>query len=307
MLPLRSPHDASRAGKREVVLGTWNEELEEVQGEHPLPRGGDRDRGRQGRVRDHDRGRRDATRPRTWCCASGCRATSASSACPAKTCERVQYQLDDPDEYSGETIIVVGAGDAGIENALALAGEQPRHPDQPRRTSSPRVKQGNIDLVIAAIQRRQDRVPLQHERRSRSRRSRPAASRSCFTAQTPTGVEDIPCDRVIARLGAIPPRKLVESFGVQFPNADQEAVPQVSATYESNVPGLYIIGALGGYPLIKQAMNQGYEVVEYILGNAVEPADEPCSRRSSGTSSARANVSEALALDPDATCRCSRT
>ncbi|MBM3571373.1 MAG: cyclic nucleotide-binding domain-containing protein, partial [Alphaproteobacteria bacterium] len=37
----------------------------------------------------------------------------------------------------------------------------------------------------------------------------------------------------------------------------------------------YIIGALGGYPLIKQAMNQGYEVVETILGRPVEPADEP--------------------------------
>ncbi len=39
--------------------------------------------------------------------------------------------------------------------------------------------------------------------------------------------------------------------------------------------GLYIVGALGGYPLIKQAMNQGYEVIEYILGGKVEPADEP--------------------------------
>ena len=34
-----------------------------------------------------------------------------------------------------------------------------------------------------------------------------------------------------------------------------------------------IIGALAGYPLIKQAMNQGYEVVETILGNDILPAD----------------------------------
>ena len=52
-------------------------------------------------------------------------------------------------------------------------------------------------------------------------------------------------------------------------------MPQLSETYESNVTGLFIVGALGGYPLIKQAMNQGYEVVESILGNQVEPADEP--------------------------------
>ena len=33
----------------------------------------------------------------------------------------MQYQLDDPDEYEGETIVVIGAGDAAIENAIALA------------------------------------------------------------------------------------------------------------------------------------------------------------------------------------------
>jgi CRP-like cAMP-binding protein/Fe-S-cluster-containing hydrogenase component 2 len=101
---------------------------------------------------------------------------------------------------------------------------------------------------------------------------------AAFIAKTPGGVENIPCHRVIARLGATPPRKLVEGFGVKFPNEDTNAIPQLSAHYESNVPGLYIIGALGGYPLIKQAMNQGYEAVEYILGNDIEPADEPVLR-----------------------------
>jgi CRP-like cAMP-binding protein/Fe-S-cluster-containing dehydrogenase component len=36
-----------------------------------------------------------------------------------------------------------------------------------------------------------------------------------------------------------------------------------------------VIGALAGYPLIKHCLNQGYEVVEYILGNMIPPADEP--------------------------------
>ncbi len=41
------------------------------------------------------------------------------------------------------------------------------------------------------------------------------------------------------------------------------------------MPGVYIIGSLAGYPLIKQAMNQGYDVVEFINGNDVKPADHP--------------------------------
>ena len=85
----------------------------------------------------------------------------------------------------------------------------------------------------------------------------------------------MPVHRIIARLGAVPQRGLVEAFGVEFPSKDANALPNLSSQYECNVPGMYIIGALGGYPLIKQAMNQGYEVVEYILGNKINPADHP--------------------------------
>src|SRR3546814_2735809 len=49
----------------------------------------------------------------------------------------------------------------------------------------------------------------------------------------------------------------------------------LSPTFETSVPGLYVIGALAGYPLIKHCMNQGYDVVEFINGNsALTPADE---------------------------------
>src|SRR5207302_3774956 len=39
---------------------------------------------------------------------------------PGENLEFVYYQLDDPEAYEDETIVVVGAGDAAIENALAL-------------------------------------------------------------------------------------------------------------------------------------------------------------------------------------------
>ena len=80
---------------------------------------------------------------------------------------------------------------------------------------------------------------------------------------------------MIGRLGAIPPRKLVEGFGIRFGSKDPTALPELSPTYQSSVPGLYVVGALGGYPLIKQAMNQGYEAVESICGRVVVPADQP--------------------------------
>ena len=91
---------------------------------------------------------------------------------------------------------------------------------------------------------------------------------------TPEGEVAVPCDRVIARLGAVPPRSFVESCGVRFPSKDPAAVPELSPHFETSVPGLYIVGALAGYELIKQAINQGREVAEHLAGQPVEPADQ---------------------------------
>ena len=47
------------------------------------------------------------------------------------------------------------------------------------------------------------------------------------------------------------------------------------------MPGLYIIGALGGYPLIKQAMNQGYEVggVRPRAARSSPPTSRCCAKK----------------------------
>ena len=292
ILPLRSPITFA-AGKREAILGKWDEELAKykVNIRHRAPVTAIT--GAKGAFEIKTAGGETVKAEHVVLCI-GLQGNIRKLGVPGEDLERVQYQLDDPTEYNGETIIVVGAGDAGIENALALA-ENNRVILINRVDEFPRVKQGNIDLVTAAI-----RDGKMECRFSTSAQKVDAVDTDgkplCFVAQTPQGVENIACHRVIARLGAIPPRKLVESFGIQFPNQTMEAVPQVSATYESNVPGLYIIGALGGYPLIKQAMNQGYEVVEYILGNPVEPADENLLKAKFKNFTRAKNVSDALAL-----------
>ncbi len=178
----------------------------------------------------------------------------------------VQYQLDDPEEYEVETIVVIGAGDAGIENAVALA-KQNEVIIVNRQDEFARIKDGNLSLIMTSIEKGVLSCIYSAEVASLS----PGA----ITLATPDGELEVKCDRIIARLGAIAPRKFVEACGIEFPSASRTALPEVSSTYESNVPGLYIIGALGGYPLIKQAMNQGYEVIEFILGNDIKPADEP--------------------------------
>ena len=187
----------------------------------------------------------------------------------------VQYQLDDPREYSDERIIVVGAGDAAIENALALA-EQNEVWILNRRDEFSRAKEGNLNAILAAISDPGQRLHCHYSTSVKS--VVPCSDGESIllsTLDTPDGEISHHCDRIIARLGAIPPRKFVESCGIKFPSEKRDAIPELSRHYESNVPGLYIIGSLAGYPLIKQAMNQGYDVVEFIGGNFIQPADHP--------------------------------
>lgn len=184
---------------------------------------------------------------------------------------QVQYQLDDPDAYQNETIVVVGGGDTGVENALALTGRN-QVIILNRAEDFSNLKDSNLNLLTEARQKGAVEWLLQTKPQSIELNSNGDFPITLF-ASTPNGIERIPCHRVIARLGALPSRPVLENFGVAFPTSDAGALPLLSASYESNVPGLYVIGALAGYPLIKQGINQGYEVIEHILGNPVESAD----------------------------------
>lgn len=192
---------------------------------------------------------------------------------PGEAADSVQYTLPDASALKGETIVVVGAGDAAIENAVSLAGQNKVYMIN-RRDEFARAKEGNLKLVLDAIEEGKincyySTSPLKIEKREGSDKP------FYFTLKTREGEAVVPCHRIIARLGAIPPRSFVESCGIKFPNENMNAVPELSPKYESNIPGIYVVGALAGCPLIKQAMNQGYEVVEHILGNPVKPADHP--------------------------------
>ncbi len=51
-------------------------------------------------------------------------------------------------------------------------------------------------------------------------------------------------------------------------------IPHISENFETNVPGIYIAGELGGMGLIRNAVTQGREAVEYIAGNNSSNGDD---------------------------------
>ena len=264
VLPLRSPMPFE-AGAREEILGNWDNRSDELKVNVRLNTEVVSIEGEKGNFTIKTGGGEVVT-AETVILGIGLQGNLNKLRVPGADLPHIQYQLDDPDEYELERIIIIGAGDAAIENAVALSNKNTVYVLN-RGEDFARAKPANEALITSAI----DAGKIQPFYKANTL----SAGVGSLTIDTPEGEVTVECDRVIARLGASPPRKFVESCGITFPSDARNALPECSEQYESNVSGIYIVGALGGYPLIKQAINQGYEAVEYILGNAVEPADAP--------------------------------
>jgi Fe-S-cluster-containing hydrogenase component 2/CRP-like cAMP-binding protein/thioredoxin reductase len=184
----------------------------------------------------------------------------------------VAYSLSDAAAFEDEDIVVVGAGDAAIENAIALAVRN-RVTIVNRRSEFSRAKEGNLAAILKAINDPSTTLDCRYDSTVASLEVPDGGEAGAIVLQTPSGAERLPCHRIFARLGTTPPRAFVESCGIVIDSPRADALPAVDRHYQSNVDGLYLIGALGGYPLIKQAMNQGYEVVDFIHGIETPPAD----------------------------------
>jgi cGMP-dependent protein kinase 2 len=289
-LVLRSDMDFD-AGKREVVLGTWDKQAAQ-QGVNVRYKS-------EVKAIEGERGAFVITltdgamiEAETVVLAIGTQGNPNLVRCPGAGLPHVQYQLDDPGEYVDEHITVIGSGDAGIENALGLAADAAQGNTVTilnRSADFARAKDANVKLLQEASER--GRISIRLE-------TTPAEIRTgAIVLETRDGQETIRCDRIIARMGSAAPRAFVESCGIEFSSPDREAFPKLTPTFESTKPGIFVIGALAGYPLIKHCMNQGHDVIEFIIGNkALKPADEPLLAAKFSRFKAKRSVDEWLEL-----------
>ncbi|WP_156839671.1 cyclic nucleotide-binding domain-containing protein [Novosphingobium aquimarinum] len=303
-LILRSDHEFD-AGKREQILEKWvgrtdelkinvkyNAEVKAIRGTGPAIPGSVqkivmRRRGKPDEVQEIQRHEPpyeieltsgETIIAETVILAIGTQGNPTLVTAPGGDLPHVTYQLDDPTEVLDEHIVVVGVGDAGIENARGLA-EDPaqrnvvsilnRKPKSTNvRESFANAKEPNAKALIEDDA--EGKLTIRYESEIKQ------VEEGWVTLSTRDGEERIKCDRVIARIGSAPPRTFVEQCGIEFTSDDRQAYPTLSPVFESTAPGIFVIGALAGYPLIKHCMNQGYDVVEFINGNTeLKPADEP--------------------------------
>jgi cGMP-dependent protein kinase 2 len=268
-LVLRSDLDFS-AGKREAILGLWDEQIAAQKVNAKLNADVAKVEGAKGNFAIHLRSG-EVIACETIVLAIGTQGNPNRLRCPGSDSPIIQYQLDDPGEYFDEHITVIGSGDAGIENALGLAADPAQRNIVTilnRSADFARAKAANVSLLEEA--EREGRVIVRRE-------TEPAEVRDGeLLLNTRDGQEAIPCNRIIARTGSQPPRSFVESIGIEFSSGEPGAFPKLSPVFETTMPGIHVIGALAGYPLIKHCMNQGYDVIEFLAGNAdLKPADEP--------------------------------
>lgn len=296
-LVLRSPLNFD-AGTREVVLGTWNDqtaaaginvkfgaEVTAITGTGGQIAGSTMQivtRKRDGTNQTQDLQRHappyrltlangEEIMADTVILAIGTQGNPNLMTCAGGDLPHVQYQLDDPRDYTDEHIFVIGGGDAGIENALGLAADPAQNNKVSivnRSAEFATAKDANVKALMAA--REAGRINIMTRTTTR------AIEPGWIMLDTAEGEVRAQCNRVIARMGSAPPRNLVEQCGVEFASNDRLAFPKLSARFETTAPGIYVVGALAGYPLIKHCMNQGHDVVEFINGNRdLKPADEP--------------------------------
>jgi CRP-like cAMP-binding protein/thioredoxin reductase/Fe-S-cluster-containing hydrogenase component 2 len=197
--------------------------------------------------------------------AMGTQGNPRKLGCRGEDLPHVLYRLVDPKEHVEQDILVVGAGDSALEIAIALSDEN------------------RVGLVVRGPEITRANEILTREVLSRQAAGRMTVYFNSTVREVFDGYADlnvrgdvtrVPAELLFLKLGADPPRKFFESVGIRYSGEGVDARPILSPVYESSVPGLYLIGAASGRDLIKLGMNQGWEVVEHLMGREVEPADE---------------------------------
>ena len=263
MIPLRSPVPFE-AGTRESLLDAWNRALTTIGVDLHRPEAVTA-------IQRQADGFQVVTDKATYharyvILAIGIQGNPRRMNVPGETLPHVTTRLVDPSIYENEDILVVGAGDAAIEGVLALCeknrvsvvnrnAEFYRLKDALDREINKRVASGQVTAFHSAAV---ERVEEGHT-----------------YLKLPDRTVKVKADLVVVRIGAEIPRKFLDTIGIAFTSADPTAPPQLTERYETTIPGLFMIGAVAGYNLIKQGMNQGHDVVAHLAGRPVEPVDEP--------------------------------
>jgi len=263
MVPLRSDLQFE-AGTRETILQRWHDAIRQLQVQINRPEAVQQITKADGLFTIQSD--KASYQSRHVVLAIGIQGNPNRVGKPGEDLPHVSYTLSDPTLYQDQDILMIGAGDAAIEGVLALC-EKNRVSVLNRNNEFFRLKDALDRRINEQVNAKQ--VVAYHS--AAVERFEPGAT----VIILPDRVVRVKTDWVFIRIGASLPRAFLEKCGVTFASQERSALPTINEHYESHIHGLYVIGAVAGYHLIKQGMNQGYEVVEHLLGRPITPVDDP--------------------------------
>lgn len=266
ILPLRSDLPF-RAGTREAVLESWNSVVTEIGMDIRRPE----EVKEIAKVKGTFTVRTDKGdyQSKYVILAIGIQGDLRKLDVPGETLPHVSAHLADPVDYEDKYILMVGAGDAAVEGVLALC-EKNRVTVINRNSEFYRLKK----VLDLDINRKVSAGLVNAYHNARVER----IDEGYTYLKLPDREAKAKADLVFVRIGAEIPRSFLEESGVLLSSNAPHALPVLNEHFETSTPGLFLIGAAAGYNLIKQGMNQGYDVVEYMLGHHIKAVDEPILR-----------------------------
>jgi dihydropyrimidine dehydrogenase (NAD+) subunit PreT len=141
--------------------------------------------------------------------AIGRRGSPRTLGVPGEDLGNVTYNLVDPTQYDGKHVLVVGGGDSALEAAIALAKESSATVAiSYRRPEFGRCRSANREAIASLIQKGRVQALLSTDVQ--------AVVADAVELRTPTGVQHLPSDYVIACLGGELPTEFLRSVRIDI-------------------------------------------------------------------------------------------
>jgi thioredoxin reductase/NAD-dependent dihydropyrimidine dehydrogenase PreA subunit len=141
--------------------------------------------------------------------ATGRRGSPRKLDVPGEESSKVVYRLIDPEQYGGQSVLVVGGGDSALEAALALSDQaEVRVALSYRGDAFARVKAKNRERIDALAASGRIDVMLESQVVSIQQRT--------VTLKRKASQDELPNDAVIVCAGGVLPKPLLQQVGIEF-------------------------------------------------------------------------------------------
>lgn len=178
------------------------------------------------------------------------------------------YLIPQDTSWNKERILIVGAGDSAVEEALLLSKTN-RVVLLNRRNHFERCKAGNQAAIKKAILEKKIQCISNGELISLSKSD---LGSTVVRFKDATSKKRVEVDQVLVRIGTQSPMAVFRSLGLDLVEEFAGRL-RLNEYGETSEQGVYAIGALSGQSLIKQGMNQGMICIEHLSGYPVMPTE----------------------------------